>query len=99
MRVESHPDADAELAEAVRYIEENRPGYGARFYEAFETAAGRLRKYPEIGPRRTPRARRKRVMGFPYDIVYRILSDRIVIVAISHHSRGPEYFRDVLRRR
>jgi len=36
--------------------------------------------------------RRFVLLNFPFDLVYRILEDRIEIIAVAHHSRRPGYW-------
>ena len=88
MRLDVHPEADRELAEIVRYINEQRSGYGDRFLAAFGDACETLLRFPRIGPR-TRGGRRKRIRGFRHDVIYRIHGDFIYIVAIAHHRRLP----------
>ncbi len=88
MRAELHPVARAELVEIARYIDDRRTGYGGRFLKAFARARDYLLEYPHGGPK-TRGARRKRIAGFKYDIIYRIYRDLIFIVAIAHHRRKP----------
>ena len=88
MRAELHPIARAELLEIARYIEDRRTGYGQRFLRAFARARDYLLQYPHGGPKARG-ARRKRIMGFRYDVIYRVYHDLIFIVAIAHHRRKP----------
>jgi len=43
------------------------------------------------------RVRRFILSGFPYDLVYVVLDDEIVIVAFAHHSRQPHYWKSRLQ--
>jgi len=45
--------------------------------------------YPRGSPKTRGGRRRKQVIGFKHDIVYRIERDLIFIVAIAHHRRKP----------
>jgi hypothetical protein len=47
MRLIYHPDAEAELLEAVRYYEERLPGLGERFLHEFEVALSTTQEAPE----------------------------------------------------
>lgn len=66
--------ASAELAEAVRWYERRRKGLGADFYEAVVRAIELIRTHPDIGTLRAGRLPHRRVLvvGFPYQIVYRV---------------------------
>ena len=87
--------ASLELAEAVRWYEQRRPGWGARLFDAVSHAFDLIERHPEIGsPRRgRPAARQLTVRGFPYVVAYRIRPDDIYVVAVAHTSRGPEYWK------
>ena len=88
--------ASLELAEAVRWYEERRPGWGARLFEAVSRVFELIERHPEIGsPRTTPPAvRQVTVRGFPYVVAYRIRSDDVYVVAVVHTSRRPGYWKN-----
>lgn len=71
--------ASLELADAVRWYEERRPGWGARLFDAVVRAFEFIERHPDIGsPRRgRPFPRQLAVRGFPYVVVYRIVVYRI----------------------
>jgi plasmid stabilization system protein ParE len=87
--------ASLELAEAVRWYEERRPGWGARLFDAVSRTFAVIEQHPEIGsPRRTaPSARQLKVRGFPYIVIYRIRPDDVYVVAVAHTSRRPGYWK------
>lgn len=47
--------ASRELAEAVRWYEERRPGWGAKLFDAVSRAFDLIEQHPEIGPPRKSR--------------------------------------------
>jgi plasmid stabilization system protein ParE len=88
--------ASEELSAAVGWYQSQQPGLGADFYDAVVRAVDRVQEHPEIG---TPasldqQTRRVLVARFPYQIVYRVRPDEIVIVAVAHLRRRPEYWKD-----
>jgi toxin ParE1/3/4 len=87
--------AALELAEAVRWYEERRPGWGARLFDAVSLAFELIERHPELGsPRRVrPAARQLKVHGFPYVVVYRVRSDDVYVVAVAHTRRRPGYWK------
>ncbi|PYS39172.1 MAG: hypothetical protein DMG14_14995 [Acidobacteria bacterium] len=86
--------ASKEFSAAVRWYEEQRPGLGGEFFDAVVDATSLIQVQPEIGtPSRDGRTRRVLVQGFPYQVVYRVSADEIVIVAIAHLKRRPGYWR------
>jgi plasmid stabilization system protein ParE len=90
-------DARRELLEARDYYDEQRLGYGERFVEAVETEFALLLQFPEIGKRLRKNVRRRNISRWPYGIVYVLDADELVIIAIAHHRRRPEYWRSRLR--
>jgi len=97
MRVEHHAEADQELLDQARYIEERRTGYGERFIAAFRDARDLISLYPRIG-RKEGRVRIWKMRRFKYKVVYVVRKDEILILAIAHTSRRPGYWRYRLRR-
>ncbi len=86
--------ASEEFAAAVRWYEEQRSGLGEEFFDAVVHATSLIQVQPEIGtPSRDHRTRRVLVQRFPYQVVYRLSEDEIVIVAIAHLKRWPGYWR------
>lgn len=87
--------ASEEFAAAVQWYEEQRPGLGAEFYDAVVDTADRIETHPEIGTPASPdqRIRRVLVRRFPYQVVYRLLLDEIVIIAVAHLKRRPGYWK------
>lgn len=79
------------LAEVV-YYNGKEPGLGARFASAVEEAATRALAFPLTGSPASTNARRVFVKDFPFAVVYRPEPDGIVILALAHHSRRPEYW-------
>lgn len=93
-----HPVARDELRAAIRYSEADRTGRGARLEAAVSHVLGRLRRLPRSAPRwphlRSPfEIRRALVKRHPYLVVYAILPDQLVIIALAHTSKQPGYWR------
>ena len=87
--------ASEELSAAVRWYEDQRPGLGADFFDAVAATTARIRAHPEIGTSVPPDKQTKRLLvpRFPYQVVYRLIGDGIVIVAVAHLKRRPGYWR------
>ena len=86
--------ASLELAEAVRWHEERRPGWGGRLFDAVTSPFTLIESYPEIGSPRRGRfpARQLTVRGFPYIVAYRIRPADVCVVPVAHTSRRPGYW-------
>ena len=88
--------AAAEFAEAAQWYEEQSPGVGGKFLEAIEHALRRIEARPEVGSllsRATRRTARRMLVGsFPYQVIYHLRDNEIVVVAIAHLKRRPGYW-------
>jgi plasmid stabilization system protein ParE len=95
-------EAAAEMAEAARWYEQNRPRLGVELLAAVDAAVAQIRDNPRIGspvPGVDDQGlRRVFVRRFPYQVVYLELSDRLQVLAIAHDRRRPAYWVDRLRR-
>jgi plasmid stabilization system protein ParE len=93
-RVRNLKAAREEFAAATSWYETQRPGLGGQFFDAVVRTIDLIEAQPEIGiPSADQRTRRMLVHRFPYQVVYRLLRDKIVIVAIAHLKRRPGYWR------
>ena len=88
-----HPDAEAEVTEAVRYYEGRSPGLGSDLLSEIERALRLISRHPEACQRVGRRARRKPLWRFPYNLIYAVYPDRIRVVAFAHQKRRPFYWR------
>jgi len=86
--------ANIELDEAVRYYDHQLPGLGFRFYQEVDAAIERIRLMPEAWTKIGKHTRRCILKGFPYALLYAIEIDEILINAVAHLHRDPEYYRN-----
>ena len=93
MRLVWQDHARTELREATRYYRDNA-GYSIAgdFRDAAIHAAERLPDYPEMGLRISHNARRVPLRDYPYSLIYRVEVSGIVIVALAHQLRRPDYW-------
>jgi plasmid stabilization system protein ParE len=84
--------ARREFLSEVVYYNGKEPGLGARFAAAIEEAAMRAVAFPLTGSPASKDTRRVFVKNFPFAVVYRADADGVVIFAVAHHSRRPEYW-------
>ncbi len=92
MTYEFFPSARAELFEAVLYYEEKDPGLGLRFRNEIYPAISTILKDPFVWRERAAGYRRVNLPAFPYHIAYIVERDVILIVAIAHSARKPNYW-------
>lgn len=90
MIVRFHPAALQELREAEWYIEERRPGWGARFrVEVAEVIRFVLEKAQASEAFRRKGTGSVKVARFPYRVFYRTMPDELRIRAVYHSKRKP----------
>jgi toxin ParE1/3/4 len=87
------PDARAEFLAAVEYYEDCQAGLGRRFRDAVEAEVAAITEMPfRFRVLRFP-FRRCLVPNFPYGIIFTIEPDNILIMAVAHAKRKPDYWR------
>ena len=65
-----------------------------RFTQAVDAAFGMIAAHPERFAAVSPNHRGCRVERFPFRVIYRVETDRILVVAIAHAKRRPNYWQD-----
>lgn len=93
--VRIEPEADDEIRAAAEWYEARRPGLGHAFVEAVDEAIGRIIELPDAAvpvPGVSLPVRRVFTKRFPYSIVFMLVEDEIVVVAIAHMKREPRYW-------
>ena len=86
--------AQQEFDEAVEYYNAESPGLGDQFLIEAVAAFERIGQLPGAWHPYTENTRRCQTRRFPYGIVYQILESEILIVAVAHMHRRPEYWLD-----
>jgi hypothetical protein len=91
--------AQAELAEAVVYDNAQREGLVEEFTEEVRRTLARIIEYPEAWSLLSRRTRRCPTKRFPYGVIYQVLDDTLLIIAVMHLHRAPHAWRSRLPRR
>ncbi|HBC88616.1 MAG TPA: type II toxin-antitoxin system RelE/ParE family toxin [Lentisphaeria bacterium] len=78
------------------YFEHIYPGLGLDLEREIKEDVFKIAENPEIWSLRDDGTRRFSTKRFPYQIVYSIHEDFIWIIAIAHHKRFPEYWKERL---
>ncbi|WP_363331646.1 type II toxin-antitoxin system RelE/ParE family toxin [Haliea sp.] len=86
--------AQLEFEEAVTYYESEQIGLGGRFRSEVLRSISRIQQFPIAYQQFSPGTRRCLIAKFPYGIIYHYSpeQDEIVIVAIAHLHRRPDYW-------
>ena len=93
MRVKFHPEARSDLREGKAFYRNRSPLAALAFANEVQTAISRIREAPyryaeeEFGTHVFSFPWR-----FPYSLVYKVREAEIVIVAVAHHSKEPNYW-------
>jgi len=85
--------AQIELDDAIEYYNYEIPGLGDSFLTEVLNALDRIGEFPEAWHRISKRTRRCQTRRFPYGIIYQIREQEILIVAIAHLHRKPDYWK------
>ena len=88
-----HPLAEAELDAAARFYEARLAGLGEAFLLEVERCFDRAHHAPESGALYYGKFRRLLVRRFPYAIIYEVLPQEVLIIAVAHQRRKPGYWR------
>jgi len=86
--------ARLELEDAVRFYELEYKGLGRRFKEEVRSAATMISEYPKAWSVERGDIRKCLLHKFPYKLLYSVESDHIVIIAVAHLHRRPDYWID-----
>ena len=84
--------AEQELFDAAYYYETQAPNLGQDFLDKVELAFHEISNNPERCPIISKDIRRRLIHRFPYSLLYRVDPDIVVVLAIMHQKRRPEYW-------
>ena len=88
------PIAKLELDDTIGYYELQLEGLGKRYKEDVRTSLNRISIFPEAWTMVRPNIRKCVMHKFPYNILYTIDENTILVIAIAHHHRLPDYWVD-----
>ena len=86
--------AQEELDEAISYYNYQHQGLGDEFLAEILKAIDLIQKYPQAWQKLSDRIRRCLLKGFPYSVIYALSDDNLIIIAIAHLHRKPNYWSD-----
>ena len=93
MRAIFHPDADEDLAGALRHYSAIQLELGQRFYRHIHDLVAEIESDPDLlRIYRPPHARRHFRRPFPYAVVYVLKPEHIWVVAAMHFKQPPSYW-------
>ena len=89
-----HPAAKEEFLAAIDFYNESVPGLGAEFAAEIESAVDRVEAFPKMWLVVSFEIHRCLVRRFPYALLYAIEKDQIMIYAVMHTKRDPDYWKN-----
>jgi plasmid stabilization system protein ParE len=88
-----HDSAELELNEAADFYDIENTGLGSMLIDEFERAVATIREHPEAAPVILGKARRWRLVRFPYFLIYSVRKHELRVLAVAHQKRRPFYWR------
>lgn len=84
--------AHQEMTEATRYYEQQQRGLGTSFQQEATAVARRILAQPLAWQVEVEPIRRILFNRFPYKMLYAVRGTRIVVLAVAHLHRNPDYW-------
>jgi plasmid stabilization system protein ParE len=91
------PLAEADLENAARWYEEERPGLAGRFLADVDRALERIRERPLQFPAVAGDVRRALLHTFPYATYFQASDEIVVVLAVLHLRRNPRIWQGRVR--
>ena len=90
--------ARLEFAHAAFWYDQRQAGLGDQFVDAVKHAFQRIADAPSSHPKETTarwrrNIRRCPVDGFPYQVIFEIHPDELLVLAVAHGNRRPGYWK------
>ena len=85
-------EARLEFLAEVAYYKNIQPDLGTRFSKAVEAATARMLAFPLSGSPAVASTRRVLLHGFPFALFYLSEGNDLVVIAVAHTSRKPNYW-------
>ncbi|SRR5260221_4109457 len=93
MRLRFDEDARREYLDAMVFYSGSGEKIGVKFADAVELAIAKIGSEPHRFREIEAGVRRCRVTRFPYSILYNVAEEEILILAVKHDRRSPDYWR------
>jgi toxin ParE1/3/4 len=93
-QIHFHPDAESEMIASADFYETAQRGLGKRFLTSVKDALNRIAIDPLLYPAVDRDVKRCLIKTFPFGVLFRNQPDTIVIVAVMHLYRDPNYWKN-----
>lgn len=96
MKIEVLEVARQEYRDALDYYQDKSPVVAAKFKEFLKSQLDKIRQHPDSWMLVRPKIRKCLGQEFPYDIIYEKTESVILILAVAHKKRKPNYWAERL---
>ncbi|TAN04175.1 MAG: type II toxin-antitoxin system RelE/ParE family toxin [Rhodanobacteraceae bacterium] len=86
--------AQHELDEAIAWYASQAPGLGDAFLLEAVSAFELIQRYPQAWHPFSDGIRRCRLRRFPYGVIYAAVDGDVLVLAVAHLHRRPDYWRE-----
>ena len=86
------PPAEEEMTEASQFYEAGSAGLGFKFLDDVQHVIDGLKEHPKLGQPIGRGLRRALLRRFPFSLIYSEEPGAILIIAVAHQRRRPEYW-------
>ena len=86
-------EAIVEVQEAILWYNDISNTLSADIESRFYLSLDDIQKQPETYPKLKKNFRQYNIGRFPYNVVYRLKGNLIIVLAFAHHKRKPNYWR------
>lgn len=98
MKYTFHPEALEEYSNAAAYYSEISPRFAELFIQSIEAGVQAILTNPRTWPVVEDNTRRYLLKRFPFGVYYCIEENQIVVYAIMHMNRHPDYWKNRIER-
>ena len=89
LKLSYHGAMRREVEAACDWYDERKEGLGDEFFQELEAVLALIAENPQAFPMASEGRRKGRLRRFPYAVYYRVLADRVRILALVHDRRHP----------
>jgi hypothetical protein len=86
-------EAIKDIDNSAFYYRTQEAGLETSFINEIESAISKIQENPERYSIYRKKYRKFVVMKFPFTIFFKIITNLIIVIAVSHHSRHPDYWK------
>lgn len=94
MKIEYLKLAKFEFHDAISHYENEQKGLGRKFESDIKSSLHRIKNFPKAYVKIKDDIQKCVLHKFPYNIIFSIEEDLILIIAVAHHHRKPDYWVD-----